>query len=101
MKNEIEIYGDDIGKVQYIDHMGSDLTVVNSFGLSTIAIEHGLITRFLVDTRTKTFSFMSQECFEANTRATDKQAMQTIPVTQCYKGMTLPVHTLFQYWLQK
>jgi hypothetical protein len=26
----IEIYGDGIGKVQYIDHMGSDLTVVNS-----------------------------------------------------------------------
>lgn len=34
MKNEIEIYGDDIGKVQYIDHMGSDLTVVNSARVS-------------------------------------------------------------------
>jgi len=30
----IEIYGDGIGKVQYIDHMGSDLTVVNSARVS-------------------------------------------------------------------
>ena len=34
MKNEVEIYGDGIGKVQYIDHMGSDLTVVNSARVS-------------------------------------------------------------------
>ena len=34
MKNEVEIYGDGIGKVQYIDHMGTDLTVVNSARVS-------------------------------------------------------------------
>ena len=34
MKNEIEIYGDGIGKVQYIEHMGSDLTIVNSARVS-------------------------------------------------------------------
>ena len=30
----INLYGDDIGKVQYIDHMGSDLTIVNSARVS-------------------------------------------------------------------
>ena len=30
----IDLYGDGIGKVQYIDHMGSDLTVVNSARVS-------------------------------------------------------------------
>ena len=30
----IDLYGDDIGKVQYIDHMGSDLTIVNSARVS-------------------------------------------------------------------
>ena len=34
VKNEIEIYGDGIGKVQYIEHMGSDLTIVNSARVS-------------------------------------------------------------------
>ena len=34
MINEIELYGDGIGKVQYIDHMGSDLTIVNSARVS-------------------------------------------------------------------
>ena len=34
MSNEIELFGDGIGKVQYIDHMGSDLTVVNSARVS-------------------------------------------------------------------
>tara|TARA_B100001094_G_scaffold72614_1_gene68886 strand:+ start:4028 stop:4738 length:711 start_codon:yes stop_codon:yes gene_type:complete len=30
----ISLYSDDIGKVQYIDHMGSDLTIVNSARVS-------------------------------------------------------------------
>ena len=30
----INLYGDSIGKVQYIDHMGSDLTIVNSARVS-------------------------------------------------------------------
>ena len=30
----IDLYGDAIGKVQYIDHMGSDLTIVNSARVS-------------------------------------------------------------------
>ena len=34
VSNEIELFGDGIGKVQYIDHMGSDLTVVNSARVS-------------------------------------------------------------------
>ena len=34
MINEIELYGDGIGKVQYIDHMGTDLTIVNSARVS-------------------------------------------------------------------
>ena len=35
MKNRrIELFSDDIGAVEYIDHMGSDLTVVNSARVS-------------------------------------------------------------------
>ena len=34
MNNEIELFGDGIGKVQYIEHMGSDLTIVNSARVS-------------------------------------------------------------------
>ena len=30
----IEVYGDGIGKVEYVDHMGSDLTIVNSARVS-------------------------------------------------------------------
>ena len=30
----IDLYGDSIGKVQYIDHMGTDLTIVNSARVS-------------------------------------------------------------------
>ena len=30
----IDLYGDDIGKVQYVDHMGSDLTILNSARVS-------------------------------------------------------------------
>ena len=30
----IEVYGDGIGKVEYIDHMGTDLTIVNSARVS-------------------------------------------------------------------
>ena len=33
-KKSIELYGDGIGKVDYVDHMGSDLTVVNSARVS-------------------------------------------------------------------
>jgi thymidylate synthase (FAD) len=32
--NSIELYGDGIGRVDYIDHMGSDLTIVNSARVS-------------------------------------------------------------------
>lgn len=34
MINEVELFGDGIGKVQYIEHMGSDLTIVNSARVS-------------------------------------------------------------------
>jgi thymidylate synthase (FAD) len=34
MQKRIELYGDDIGAVEYINHMGSDLTVVNSARVS-------------------------------------------------------------------
>lgn len=34
MKKEIELYGDGIGKVQYIQHMGTDATVVQSARVS-------------------------------------------------------------------
>ena len=35
MKNKsIKLYDDDIGKVDYVEHMGSDLTVVNSARVS-------------------------------------------------------------------
>ena len=30
----IELYGDNIGRVEYVDHMGSDLTIVNSARVS-------------------------------------------------------------------
>jgi len=30
----VDLYGDNIGKVQYIDHMGTDLTIVNSARVS-------------------------------------------------------------------
>tara|TARA_Y100001937_G_scaffold125872_1_gene193693 strand:+ start:8548 stop:9261 length:714 start_codon:yes stop_codon:yes gene_type:complete len=33
-ENSINLYGDGIGKVQYIDHMGTDLTIVNSARVS-------------------------------------------------------------------
>lgn len=33
-KKSIELYGDGIGKVDYVEHMGSDLTVVNSARVS-------------------------------------------------------------------
>ena len=33
-KKSIELYGDGIGKVDYVDHMGTDLTVVNSARVS-------------------------------------------------------------------
>ena len=34
MKNKINIYNDDIGFVEYVDHMGEDITVVNSARVS-------------------------------------------------------------------
>ena len=34
MKKKIELYGDNIGSVEYVEHMGSDLTVVNSARVS-------------------------------------------------------------------
>ena len=34
MKKSIELYDDGIGKVDYVSHMGSDLTVVNSARVS-------------------------------------------------------------------
>ena len=30
----IELYGDNVGTVEYVEHMGSDLTVVNSARVS-------------------------------------------------------------------
>lgn len=34
MKKKIELYGDGIGCVEYVDHMGDDLTIVNSARVS-------------------------------------------------------------------
>ena len=34
MSKTIYLYGDDIGRVDLIDHMGSDLTIVNSARVS-------------------------------------------------------------------
>ena len=34
MKKKIELYNDGIGSVEYVDHMGSDLTIVNSARVS-------------------------------------------------------------------
>ena len=34
MQNKIELYGDQIGSVEYVDHMGTDLTIVNSARVS-------------------------------------------------------------------
>lgn len=34
MTKSIDIYGDGIGKVEYVEHMGSDLTIVNSARVS-------------------------------------------------------------------
>ncbi len=34
LQRKIEIYGDGIGAVQYVEHMGSDLTIVNSARVS-------------------------------------------------------------------
>ena len=33
-KKSIDIYGDDIGNVDYVNHLGDDLTVVNSARVS-------------------------------------------------------------------
>jgi hypothetical protein len=34
MTKSIELYGDGIGRVEYVEHMGSDLTIVNSARVS-------------------------------------------------------------------
>ena len=34
MEQRVDLYGDNIGYVEYVDHMGSDLTVVNSARVS-------------------------------------------------------------------
>ena len=34
MQRSIDLYGDKIGKVEYVEHMGSDLTIVNSARVS-------------------------------------------------------------------
>ena len=34
MKSKIELYSDGIGSVEYVEHMGSDLTIVNSARVS-------------------------------------------------------------------
>lgn len=34
MSRSIDLYGDQIGKVEYVEHMGSDLTIVNSARVS-------------------------------------------------------------------
>lgn len=34
MKRQVKLYGDGIGSVEYVEHMGSDLTVVNSARVS-------------------------------------------------------------------
>ena len=33
-EKSINLYGDNIGKVEYVEHMGSDLTIVNSARVS-------------------------------------------------------------------
>ena len=43
MKKSVELYNDGIGRVDYVDHLGSDLTIVNaarvSFGVSKDALD--------------------------------------------------------------
>ena len=58
----IYLYDDEIGRVDYIDHMGSDLTIVNSarvsFGITKDELEERdkRLIRYLVDHRhTSTF----------------------------------------------
>ena len=34
MKKKVELYNDSIGSVEYVEHMGSDLTIVNSARVS-------------------------------------------------------------------
>ena len=34
MTDVVELYNDGVGKVEYVEHMGSDLTVVNSARVS-------------------------------------------------------------------
>ena len=34
LTSKIELYGDEIGKVEYVEHMGSDLSIVNSARVS-------------------------------------------------------------------
>jgi len=58
----IELYGDGIGKVEYIDHMGTDLTIVNSARVSFGKTKDELderdkkLIRYLVDHKhTSTF----------------------------------------------
>ena len=51
----VELYGDDIGAVEYVEHMGSDLTVVNSarvsFGKRKEALDERdkKLIRYLID----------------------------------------------------
>jgi thymidylate synthase (FAD) len=42
MKRTIELYNDGIGKVEYVEHMGSDLTIVNSARVSFGKHQQGL-----------------------------------------------------------
>ena len=32
--NQVDLYGDEIGSVEYVQHMGTDLTIVNSARVS-------------------------------------------------------------------
>ena len=41
-EKSIKIYGDDVGCVDYVDHMGSDLTIVNSARVSFGVQKHNL-----------------------------------------------------------
>ena len=94
-ERSIELYGDGIGKVEYVQHMGSDLTVVNSilaywntvvspfvllylyiFVVSITVIELGRIMRSPEGILTLILNFMNLQSSERNTKATDKPPTQ-------------------------
>ncbi len=69
MSRSIEIYGDGIGRVEYVDHLGTDLTVVNaarvSFGVNKKELDErdkGLIDYLIKHRHTSTLEHNVLTC---------------------------------------